>query len=481
MAIQDLRDWIRAVDEIGELKVLRGAGWDSEIGTITELFHHREGSAALLFDEVPGYPKGYRVLSNTMNSMNRLALTLGMAPAGNKIEMVQAFRKRFREVTPVKARTVKYGPVLEHVYTGSDINLLKFPTPKWHELDGGRYIGTGSVDITRDPDEGWVNVGCYRVMIQDKQSLGFYISPGKHGRIQREKFFKRGEVCKVAVSFGHDPLLYMLGGLEIPYGVSEYEFMSGMKGEPVEVIEGEHTGLPIPATAEVVVEGEARVEDLLDEGPFGEWTGYYASSTRPEPVIRVKRLMHRENPILLGAPPTRPPCEYNYFRCFLRAALVWEQMAKAGVPDIKGVWCHMAGGSRLLTVVSIKQRYPGHARQAGYVAAQCHASAYLGRFTIVVDDDVDPANTDDVLWALATRTDPEQDIEILRRTWSGPLDPIIPEGQKGFNSRAIIDACRPYEWLDQFPPVAESSKALREKVLAKWGPLLFNHGAEGGS
>ena len=101
-------------------------------------------------------------------------------------------------------------------------------------------------------------------------------------------------------------------------------------------------------------------------------------------------------------------------------------------------------------VVSIKQRYPGHARQAGLIATECHAAAYLGRYTVVVDDDIDPTNLDEVLWAVCTRSDPVKDIEILRRCWSGPLDPIIPKDQKGFNSRAIIDATRPYEWLRYF-------------------------------
>ena len=106
------------------------------------------------------------------------------------------------------------------------------------------------------------------------------------------------------------------------------------------------------------------------------------------------------------------------------------------------------------------------------VATFCHAGAYLGRYVIVVDDDIDVTNTDDVLWALATRSNPEVDIDIVKRSWSGPLDPIIPKGQKGHNSRAIIDACRPYEWKDQFPQVAESSPEVRRKYEAKWGKLL---------
>ena len=115
----------------------------------------------------------------------------------------------------------------------------------------------------------------------------------------------------------------------------------------------------------------------------------------------------------------------------MRSALIWQELEAAGVPDVRGVWLTEAGGGRLIIVVSIKQRYPGHARQAGMIAGFCHAGAYLGRYVIVVDDDIDVTNTGDVLWAVATRSNPEVDIEIIRRCWSGPLDPVIPMGQKG--------------------------------------------------
>ena len=473
MQSRDLRGWIRAAEELGELKSIEGADWNVEIGAITELGHHRgEQSHALLFDNIKGYREGYRVVSNTLNTTKRLAMTLYMDTNYTRLEFVKDIKRHITDLKHIKPEVVKDGPILENVFEGKEIDMFKFPTPKWHELDGGRYIGTGSVDITRDPDDGWVNLGTYRVMIHDRDTLGFYISPGKQGRIMREKYFARGQSCKLAVSFGQDPLLYLAGGMEVPNGVSEYEWVGGLQGHPVPVIIGEYSGLPIPASSEIVVECEAVPGQDHNEGPFGEWTGYYASSMRPEPTMKVKRLYHRNNPILLGAPPTRPPCEFNYMRCFMRSAMIWQELEKAGVPDVTGVWCHEAGGSRLLNIVSIKQRYPGHARQAGMIAAYCHAGAYLGRYTIVVDDDIDVTNINDVLWALTTRSNPEVDIEIVRRSWSGPLDPIIPQAQRGHSSRAVIDACRPYEWMKDFPPVAESSPQVRRAAEAKWGKIL---------
>jgi 4-hydroxy-3-polyprenylbenzoate decarboxylase len=152
--------------------------------------------------------------------------------------------------------------------------------------------------------------------------------------------------------------------------------------------------------------------------------------------------------------------------------MVWEELERAGVPDVVGVYCPPEGNTRLLTVVAIKQRYPGHARQAGLVATQCHAAAYLGRYTVVVDDDIDPTNLDEVMWAVCTRSDPDKDIEILHRCWSGPLDPAIEPGKKGFNSRLIIDATRPWEWRDRFPPAIGPDPETKRETRRKWGWVL---------
>ena len=479
MEYRDLRDWIKKAEGMGELKTLTGCDWNLEIGAITELVHHKEDGPAVLFDEIKDYPKGHRVLSNSLSSRKRLAMTLNLPAGESKLDFVRIWKERYKKIKPIPAKVVKDSPLFENVYKDKEIDLLKFPTPRWHEHDGGRYIGTGSIDVTRDPDENWVNWGTYRVMIHDKDTVGFYISPGKHGRIQREKYSSTGRPCKVAMSFGHDPLVFLAASIEVPYGVPECEFIGGIREEPLEVIEGEYSGLPFPANAEIVVEGDAIFDQPRTEGPFGEWTGYYASAERPEPIVKVKRLYYRNNPIILGSPPGRPPAELGWYRSYLRSALIWDEMEKAGVPDVKGVWLTVSGGSRLILVVAIKQRYPGHARQAALVASQCHAGAYLGRYVIVVDDDIDPTNTDDMLWAMASRSDPEIDIDIIRRCWSGPLDPIIPPGKKGFNSRAIIDACRPFEWMKDFPKVAESSKEVLDATAKKWGPVLFGKNGRG--
>jgi UbiD family decarboxylase len=159
-------------------------------------------------------------------------------------------------------------------------------------------------------------------------------------------------------------------------------------------------------------------------------------------------------------------------RTVMKSALITDSLRRTGLPGLRGVWAHEAGGGRSLLIVSIEQRYPGHARQAGYLAAQLPNAAYMNRFTIVVDSDVNPRDLTEVVWAMTGRTDPAIDIEIMKRTWGSRVDPLTLPGEVPFNNRAVIDACRPFERLSTFPEVAESSEALIESVSRRWPEVL---------
>jgi UbiD family decarboxylase len=263
-----------------------------------------------------------------------------------------------------------------------------------------------------------------------------------------------------------------VAGLEIPYGKNEYDVAGGLIGEPVEVIKGPATGLPIPAQAEIAFEGFVHPDDLLDEGPLGEWTGYYAGGRKKEPAIRIETFMHRSEPILLGAIPGVPPDDDSFYRGTYRSGAVWNQLEASGVPEVKGVWAHPAGGSRLWLTVAIRQLYGGHSKQAGMIASQCHAGAYANRVVVVVDDDIDPADMDQVVWAMCTRMEPREGIEILRGCWSTVLDPMAYGSDDPRNARVVIDACRPWSRRDTFPIVARASKELDARIRAKWAHVL---------
>ena len=321
---RDLRDWLGRVEGIGELLRVPGVHWDLEMGAVAEMIYHArpDSPPAILFDEIPGYPKGWRVLSGMTNSPRRLALTLGLPLSAHPLDVVRAYRDRMQHFQLIPAATVDRGAVQANVDRDHEVDLLKFPVPMLHELDGGRYIGTGDLVIMRDPEDDWVNIGTYRVMVHDKNTVGLWMSPGKHGRLIREKYFAKGTPCPVLISVGHDPLLFLSSGNEVAYGTSEFAHAGGHRGLPFDVLRGELSGLPVPADAEIVLEGEILQDDQRPEGPFGEWTGYYASSVRSDPVVRVRRIYYRDDPILTMARPGRPPSDYSLSKCVIKSAMI---------------------------------------------------------------------------------------------------------------------------------------------------------------
>ena len=432
---------------------------------------HKENTPALLFDRIKDYPAGYRILVGFFESLRRSALTTNLPVDITREGFIEACRRRLATNPSIPPVTVSRGPILENVYKGDDIDLFKFPVPVWHKRDGGRYIGTGHVIITRDPDDGWVNVGCYRVMVHDRNTLGMNISPGKHGRMHRTKYFEKGKPCPVVACFGVDPLVHMIATRPEPYGKCEFDAVGGIKGEPVEIIEREVTGLPIPAYAEIAVEAEILPDHGKEEGALQRMDRLLCQRRKNRADHKSPSSYHRNDPIITASPEYHPTARAEHCYELLRAAYIRDQVEKAGVPDVKGVASYFR---RFLTVISIKQRYPGHARQAALVASQCQGAAYLGRYVVIVDDDIDVYDISDVLWAMCSRADPVDATEIIRRCWSGPLDPIIPKDRKGFSSRMIIDACRPFEWMANFPPAAKIDAEYQKSLMEKWRKELFS-------
>jgi UbiD family decarboxylase len=468
-----LRTWLDQVRTLGELKEISGAHWDLEIGTIVDILMEKSGNPAVLFDDIPGIQKGYRVLGNVLTSPARVAISGGLDPKLSKIELVDAWRRFNNAGKLVPYECQKDGPVKETVETGAGVDLIKFPAPRWHEYDGGQFLGTGCLVVQRDPDTGWVNTGAYRVMVHDDKTAGIMITRGRNGDVIMRKYWERGQACPVAISLGQHPLFLMLAGIPLPEGVCEYDFAGGVAGQPVRCVETEYAHLPVPAEAELVIEGEIPPDVRRQEGPFGEWTGYYAAPEGPQPIVNVKAIYHRRDPINLGVLPGKPPNDNTYYLNYLQSALVWDQLEKAGIPAVQGVWAHESGGGRMLLTVSIKQQYPGHSKQAGLVATACRSGAYVNHLTIVVDEDIDPTNTDEVIWALCSRTDPREDVEILRRMQASPLDPMsYPADVRAFNARMVIDACRPWERLSTFPKVARATPELRAHIREKFNSIF---------
>ena len=473
----DLREWLSFAEGLGEVRNVRGATWQEDIGLAAEAVLRAENGPCVVFDDIADCPKGFRVLLN-MFAGKRRNMTLGFPEHLTKWELSDAYREAYLEKQRIiPHEIVEDGPVLENVLTGDDIDVTKFPAPIWHEKDGGRYIGTGTYSITRDPEENWLNAGAYRAQVHDKNSVGIILAAGHHGAIHCDKYFKRGEPMPVAMVLGGDPLSFFYGGLEAPYGVFEIDIVGGLRGRPMKMVRGKVTGLPFPAGAEIVLEGYVTPQRREVEGPFGEWTGHYAGGARPATVLDIKAIYHRNDPILVGVPPMGAgPDEMARYRAVLRSATIKQNIANAGVPGVQQVWCHEIGAARLFHAIAIKQRYPGHAVQTGHVAAQCGASAYASKYIVVVDDDVDVTNLDHLLWAMLTRTDPAQSIQFINGSWDSPADPALPPSKRAVgdmtHSVAVIDACRPWAWREKFPPTNTPSPEVARRAKEKFGWLL---------
>lgn len=473
----DLHEYIDACKKIDRWREINDADWKEEIGALTEATAELiDDPPMLIFDRIKGYPAGFRVVSLLQASPKRVALSLGLPLDKSKLELVRLAVDRIKGVKGIAPVEVADGPVRENVMTGDDVDILRFPVPLYHKSDGGRYIGTGDSVINRDPDTGYVNMGTYRIQVHDRNLLGLWMSPGQQGRQICQRYWDQGKSCPIVALFGSDPLTFMASHSRLPWGKSELDFVGGLRGRPLEVIKGPHTGLPIPAHAEIAVEGEVPPPgvEASAEGPFGEWPGYYSGGTlgtgELQPVIRIKAIYHRNNPIILNEAPLWPGAITAGLP--MGSGILWNQLENAGIQDIAGVYKY----NRYLVVIAIRQRYAGHAKQAGMAALGCIEAARHGRYVVIVDEDIDPTNIKEVLWAMQTRVDPATDIDLVSGFLSTPIDPrMSPEKRESRDhttSRAIFYAVRPFTWKDKFPKVSRTERELRREVVKKYASLF---------
>src|SRR5215475_11666826 len=478
LAWHDLRGWIAQIEQHGELaRIAARVDPDEEIGAVTLLASRQDRSPALMFESLQDDATGSRILINMLGaSRERYALAVGLDPSASTPEMIQATRSLMTSpIQPVMIAKDK-ASVNEVVLTGDDIDLTKFPVPTFWPGDGGQFIGTGDITFTSSPDSGRINVGCYRQMLHGPNRIGVYCSPGKHGLLDREAWWARGEPCEVVAAYGIDPVLFMLAAQSFGADESELDVAGGIMGRAIELTKAEFVSLPIPAHAEFVIEGVLRPGDVLPEGPLGEFTGYYGRERSPQPVMEVLAVHHRKSPIFTHALMARyPSCEIGAYYAIMRSARILDDLERIGVPGVIGVYSHPAAASGWgMVVVSMQQKYAGHSAQVLALTAQCPAAAYYTKWVIVVDEDVDPSDFNDVLWALSTRCHPSEDIDILRNTWSTGLDPSrFPAEMRPYGSKVLINACKPHQHLKSFPQSTLLRKSVHDKVRERWTELGF--------
>lgn len=464
----DLRHFIDKCEKAGELsRVSVEVDWNLELSHISKITEEKKGPA-LLFENIKGYDSP--VFTGAFATASRLAMSVNMPSHYSLCDAAREWmHKTIDELIP--AKEVKDGPILENVHTGNKVDLNMFPVPQFFPKDGGRYIGTATFLAIRDPDTGKVNLGTYRMQMLDDKRCGVQILPGKRGERIMNKYKKMGKKMPAAAVIGCDPLMMMAGALQHEGAQSQYDIIGSVRGAPSEFMHAPLTGLPIPAGAEIVLEGEIDPENFQPEGPFGEYTGYYTDELYKvikKPCLEVQQILHRDSPILWATSVGRPVTDVHMLLSFTRTAMLWSDLAKMGIPGIKSVNVMPESAGRFWAVVSVKTMYPGHSSQVGNAVISTITGSYGIKGVIVVDEDIAADDIQRVFWALACRYDPMRGTELIKRGRSTPLDPALePGGNKLITSRILLDATIPFEWQEK-PVEVALDEATLEKVSARW-------------
>jgi phenylphosphate carboxylase beta subunit len=464
--MKDLRDYIEICEKEGQLqRITAEVDWDLELSHIAKLNEEKKGPA-LLFENVKGYE--WPVITSTCTTTERLSIIMGMPKDTPLVELMRHWVEIGSRKIPPKV--LKTGPCKENKIMGDDIDLFKFPVPKFFPLDGGRYFGTAHSVITKDPDSDWVNIGTYRLQLLEKNILGTQFIKGKHSDIMLKKYQAMGKPMPVAVVVGSDPIMFVMGGARFSAFESEYDLAGSIRGEPLEVVKCETNDLIVPAGAEIVVEGEVDADAFLDEGPFGEYTGYYSGvGSNPRNFIKVNCITHRNNPIFMATTVGRAVTDTHMCLALAYGSTLWQQLSDMRIPGIKAVYCPPEAAGRFIAIISVTQMYPGHSDQVLTAAISTEMGAYGLKTVIVVDDDIDPWDIPRVMYALAFRFQPNRS-QVIKRGRSTPLDPSLPIDQRWITGRLLLDATIPYDW-EHKPIRIELDPDMVEKVKSRWSEL----------
>jgi phenylphosphate carboxylase beta subunit len=468
--MKDLRDFIALGEPEGLVhRVKAEVDWNLELSHIAKLNEEKLGPA-LLFENVKGYTSP--VMTSVCTTTQRLAVLMRMPKETSLVGLMEQWVKVGDNLIPPVWVERDQAPCKENIMKGKDIDLFKFPVPKWYPKDGGRFIGTAHYIISKDPDSGWINLGTYRSQLLEKDKIGTQFIKGKHADIMLKKYQALKKPMPVASVIGGDPLLFILGAARLSAFVSEYDVAGAITGAPIEVVKGETVDLPIPAHAEIVIEGLVDAEKFLPEGPFGEYTGYYSGvGTDPRNFIDVQCVTFRNNPILWGTTVGRAVTDTHMTMALSYGSTLWQQLTAMKIPGIKSVYCPPEGSGRFLAIISMKQMYPGHADQVLTAAISTEMGAYGLKTVIVVDDDIDAWDIPRVMYALSFRFQPNRS-QVIKRGRSTPLDPSLPIDSRDITGRLLLDATIPYDWKEKPIPITLDPDMVKQ-VQGRWKEFGF--------
>ncbi len=465
MHYNDLREFLHALEKKGLLKKVHAeVDPNLEVAEVQDRLV-KKGGPAVLFERVKGHD--IPIVGNLFGTKERVALGLGveeeeLKEIGEFIALLQrpqppeglwdAIKKIpfFGKVLTLGPKTVRSGPCQEVTRIGDEADLSMLPIIKCWPRDASPLI-TWPLVVTQGPSGGPYNVGVYRMQYLDGKRLIMRWLKHRGGAAHQRLWEKEGRTMPVAVVIGCDPATIISAVTPVPEDVGEYHFAGVLRKKSIELVECRTVPLKVPASAEIVLEGEIRRAEAEMEGPFGDHTGYY-NAQEPFPVFRLKAITHRKDPLYLTTITGRPPKEDAVIGAVLNR--LYLPSLKLQFPEVVDFSLPMEAVSYRIAVVSIKKEYPGHARRLMMGIWGILKQFIYVKYIIVVDDDIDVNNWADVIWAVSTRVDPKRDTVVIENT---PID--------------YLDFSSPVEHLGSKMGIDATMKSAPE-VTRKWGEKM---------
>ena len=485
MEYKDLRDFISKLEQMGELKrVTQEVDPYLEMTEICDRVLQQKGPA-LLFEN----PKGYStpVLANLFGTPKRVALGMGQdeVSALTKVGEVLAALKEpappegvkdaweklpvYKQVLNMAPKLVKKPLCQQIVVEGDDVDLAALPIQTCWPDDAGPLI-TWPLVITKGPSAKRQNLGIYRQQVIGRNKVIMRWLAHRGGALDFKAWQEEhpGEPFPIAVALGADPATILAAVTPVPDSLSEYAFAGLLRGSKTELAKCLTHELQVPATAEIILEGYLYPDEMADEGPFGDHTGYY-NEVESFPVFTIERITHRKEPIYHSTYTGKPPDEPAILGVSLNEVFV--PILKKQFPEIQDFYLPPEGCSYRLAIVSLKKQYPGHAKRIMFGIWSFLRQFMYTKFVIVTDDDVDVRDWESVVWAITTRVDPSRDVTLIDNTPIDYLDFASPVS--GLGSKMGLDATNkwPGETTREWGKPITMEASVKQKVDELWGSL----------
>jgi UbiD family decarboxylase len=427
---QDLRSFVAAYGEANAGEVVRIAepvSLEHDIMAVVLEYERRRRYPVLIFEKINGHD--IPVVCNVVASRRALAFALGVPEP----ELAGEYARRIKE--PVKPVVRTDSPFRRHVVTGDAVDLASLPIPVYFPGDAGRYITAGML-VARDPETGVETEGYHRLQLKGRNRMGVSLHSRRRMFEYQRRAEAKGQALPCAIALGLHPIVSMGSLAYPPAEIGKFDVVGGLFGEPLEVAPCATLDLHVPAAAEIVIEGEILPDEREPEGPFGEFTGYF-SRRSTEHVFVARAIAMRDKPWFQSIGSGRAGDHITTLG-LIREAEIMNALSRA-IPNVTGVHVPLSGTSSFTAYVSIRQGRPGEAKHV--IPIVLGVDHYL-KLVIVVDDDIDVFDESDVLWAVATRMQPDRDLVMISGSLGAMLDPSADS--RGVTAKLGIDATRPF-------------------------------------